>query len=246
MTDVTSKGGAPLPPETPSGVGGGPVAVTGQGPTWTILIPTLGQREDLFMRLMGVLLPQLDQHEGRVRVLAWRNNGKPSISEIRDALLAAAGTDYVSFVDDDDLVPEYYVAEIVRAIAERPDHVGFKIEYSTDNEHREIVDHSLRWGKWGRTFDGQLHRDVTHIDPVRTDLALRSRFFVRPGRAEDRVWVKRVRQFLHSEVYIDKIMYYYLYREGITAWRKPQDIAHVAGRPAIDHPHFTWHPSSDV
>lgn len=215
-------------------------------PTWTILVPTLGQRERLFMRLMGVLLPQLDEHEGRVRVLAWRNNGKPSISEIRDALLLSAGTDYVSFVDDDDLVPEYYVAEIVRAIAERPDHVGFKLEYSTDDEHREIVDHSLKWRKWARTHEGQLVRDVTHIDPVRTDIATRARFYVRPGRAEDRVWVKRVRQFLLTEVYIDKIMYHYLYREHTTAWRRPQDIRQVAGRPVIDHPHFAWHPASDA
>jgi hypothetical protein len=215
-------------------------------PTWTILVPTLGQREHLFARLLGVLLPQLDEHEGRVRVLAWRNNGQPPISEIRDALLAAAGSDYVSFIDDDDLVPEYYVAEVVRALAERPDHVGFKIEYSTDDQHREIVDHSLRWGKWGRTHDGRLHRDVTHIDPVRTDIAVLGRFRVRPGRAEDRVWVKQVRRHLATEVYIDKIMYYYLYREDTTAWREPEAIKHVAGRPVIEHPHFAWHPGSDA
>lgn len=216
------------------------------GPTWTILVPTLGQREQLFMRLMGVLLPQLDEHEGRVRVLAWRNNGQPSISEIRDALLESAGSDYVSFVDDDDLVPDDYVAEIVRALTTRPDHVGFKLEYSTDDQHREIVDHSLRWGGWGRTNDGQLFRDVTHIDPVRRDLALLARFHVRRGRAEDRVWVKHVRRHLSTEVYIDKIMYHYLYREDITAWREPDRIVPVAGRPVIDHPYFTWHEGSDA
>lgn len=215
-------------------------------PTWTILVPTLGQREHLFMRLLGVLLPQLDAHEGRVRVLAWRNNGQPSISEIRDTLLETAESDYVSFIDDDDLVPEYYVAEVVNALATRPDHVGFRLEYSTDDQHREIVDHSLRWGGWGRTHDGQLFRDVTHIDPIRRDLAVRSRFAVRRGRAEDRVWVKRVRQHLATEVYIDKIMYHYLWREDITAWRKPDLIVPVYGRPEIDHPYFAWHERSDA
>jgi hypothetical protein len=233
--------------DAPPADGSGTDAVSAPpAPTWTILVPTLGQREQLFMRLLGVLLPQLDEHEGRVRVLAWRNNGSPSISEIRDSLLASAGTDYVSFVDDDDLIPEYYVAEIVRAIAERPDHVGFKLEYTTDDEHREIVDHSLRWGSWGRTADGQLYRDVTHIDPIRTDLALRSRFSVRPGRAEDRVWVKRVRAHLSTEVYIDKIMYHYLWRSDVTAWQEPQKIRQVIGRPVIDHPFFAWHPASDA
>ncbi len=215
-------------------------------PTWTILVPTLGQREHLFTRLLGVLLPQLDEHGGRVRVLAHRNNGQPPIGEIRDALLAAAGTDYVSFIDDDDLVPEYYVAEIVNALAERPDHVGFKIEYTTDGEHGEIVDHSLRWGKWGRTPEGQLHRDITHIDPIRTDIAQRASFAVRPGRAEDRVWVKRVRQHVSTEKYIDKIMYFYLWRRDTTAWQEPHKIRRVDGCPYIDHPHFAWHPASDA
>lgn len=215
-------------------------------PTWTILVPTLGQREHLFLRLMGVLLPQLDAHEGRVRVLAWRNNGQPSISEIRDTLLETAGSDYVSFVDDDDLVPEYYVAEVVNAIATRPDHVGFRLEYSTDDQHREIVDHSLKWGGWGRTHDGKLFRDVTHIDPVRRDLAVRARFAVRRGRAEDRVWVRKVRQHLATEVYVDKVMYFYEWRENVTAWQRPDEIVPVYGRPEIDHPYFSWHERSDA
>lgn len=213
-------------------------------PTWTILVPTLGQREQLFLRLLGVLLPQLDDHDGRVRVLAYRNNGQPSIGEIRDALLATADSDYVSFIDDDDLVPEYYVAEVVRALAGRPDHVGFKIEYTTNGEQGETVDHSLKWGKWGRTFDGQLYRDFTHIDPMRTDIARRGSFIVRPGRAEDRVWVKRVRQHVTTEAYIDKIMYYYLWRADTTAWQEPHRIRRVDGAPHVDHPYFAWHPAS--
>lgn len=220
--------------------------MTDTAPTWTILVPTLGQRENLFLRLLDRLLPQLDEHEGRVRVLAWRNNGLPAISEIRDALIASAGTDYVSFVDDDDLVPEYYVAEVVKALVTRPDHVGFKLEYTTDGEHGEIVDHSLRWGKWGRTPDGQLYRDVTHIDPIKTDIAGRATFYVRPGRAEDRVWVKKVRHFLSTEVYIDKIMYHYLWRRDTTAWQEPHKIRRVDGAPTIDHPFFAWHPGSEL
>lgn len=213
---------------------------------WTILVPTLGQREALFERLLAVLLPQLDEYAGAVRVLAYRNNGSPPIGDIRDALLAAAESDYVSFVDDDDLVPEYYVAEVVQALASRPDHVGFKIEYYENGELKEIVDHSLRHGRWHRNTEGQLVRDFTHIDPVRTELALRGSFFVpRHGRAEDRVWVKQVRPHLATEAYVDKIMYSYLWREDTSAWQRPQDIVPVPGRPEIDHPYFAWHERSD-
>jgi len=216
-------------------------------PTWTILVPTLGQRGPLFRRLLDVVLPQLDEHAGRVRVLAWWNNGSPSLGEVRDGLLAEAESEYVSFIDDDDLVPEYYVAEVVNALASRPDHVGFKIEYSTNGEQVEVVDHSLRWRKWGRSADGMLYRDFTHLDPVRADFARFGSFArARAGRAEDRVWVKQVRMHLVTETYIDKVMYRYLFRDDTTAWARPAEIARKSGRPTIDHPLFSWHPMSDA
>lgn len=215
-------------------------------PLWTILVPTIGQREDLFMRLMNVLTPQLDAYGGGVRVLAWRNNGAPSLGHIRDGLVRAAGSEYVSFVDDDDLVPNYYVSEIMSALRERPDHVGFQLDYSTDGVGHEIVDHSIRHGRWHRGYDGQLLRDLTHIDPIRRDLAMWGSFVTnRPHRAEDRHWVKQVRQHIATEVYIDKIMYYYLWRQDTTAWQRPQDIVPKSGRPTVDSPYFAWHPESD-
>lgn len=218
-------------------------------PTWTILVPTIPRREASFLDLLDVLLPQLDEHGGRVRVMAWRNRGTPRLAEIRDAMVDAAGTEYVSFIDDDDLVPAYYVAEVVRAIESRPDHVGFQLEYTTDADGyqgREIVDHSLRHGQWARV-DGRLVRDVTHVDPVRTELAQRGRFAAaRPRRAEDRVWVKQVRPYLGSEVYVDRVMYYYAWSQTGSSWQRPEENATPATpRPLVAHPHFSWHPLSD-
>lgn len=215
-------------------------------PSLTILVPTIGQREALFMRLMGALLPQLDEWGGRARVLAWRNNGHPPLCDIRDGMLAAADTSHVAFIDDDDLVPEYYVGEIMRALNEDPDHVGFKIEYHENGRMREVVEHSLKWHGWGRSVEGVLYRDFTHIDPVRLDLARRGSFFVpRRGRAEDRTWVKSIRGLLATEVYIDKIMYQYLWDSQISAWQRPERILPSVGRPPIAHPYFAWHERSD-
>jgi hypothetical protein len=213
---------------------------------WTILIPTIGQREHLLLRLLDVLLPQLEPYAGEVRVLAWRNNGSPALGEIRDALVRDAGSEYVSFIDDDDLVPEYYVAEVVHALRGRPHHVGFQLEYTTDDGNPEVVDHSLRHGRWHSGKDGTLLRDFTHIDPIRRDIAMRGTFVVRrPGRAEDRFWVKQVRQFLASEAYVPRIMYHYLWRSDTSVWQNPAGITPKAGRPAVASPHFSWHPRSD-
>ncbi|MEU8264472.1 hypothetical protein AB0C02_28100 [Micromonospora sp. NPDC048999] len=211
--------------------------------TWSILIPTISQRADLFRRLLDVLLPQLDEHGGRVRVLAWWNNGHPSLPEIRQALVRDAGTDYVSFVDDDDLVVGDFVGAIVAALASRPDHVGYQVAYHVDGELKEICDHSLRHRRWYRDRVNGLCRDVTHLDPIRRDLALRADFRqARRGHAEDRVWVAQVRRFLRTEEYIPRVLYHYLWSETGSAWQRPDRLQAVGARPVVDHPYFAWHP----
>lgn len=221
-------------------------------PTWTILVPTIPSRATLFARLMDRLLPQLDEHEGRVTVLAWRNTGRPHLGALRDAMLIAAPGEYVSFIDDDDLVPPYYVAEVVAALAGRPDHVGFQLEFTTEaageQVGREVVDHSLRHGRWHRNAEGRLVRDFTHIDPIRRDLALNGSFArAKRGRAEDRMWVKQVRGWLRTEAYIDKIMYYYLWSHEGSSWGPDKRVVEVPDLPpAPEHPFLHWHPLSDA
>ncbi len=211
--------------------------------TWTILIPTLGERSELFARLLAVVLPQTEPYGGRVRVLGWWSHGTPSIGVIRDALLQRAGTDYVSFVDDDDLVPAYYVDQVMDAIADRPDHVGFQVEYLKEGRSVELIDHSLRHGRWGRNRRVGLFRDITHIDPIRTTLARRASFDLVPaGVAEDEQWVFQVRRHVRTETYIPHVMYHYLWSEKVSAWRRPDLIRPVGVRPTVAHPHFSWHP----
>lgn len=217
------------------------------GPTWTILIPTIPQREALFRGLLDALLPQLDAHGGQVRVVAWRNAGELSVGDLRDRMMHyASGSEYINFVDDDDRVPEYYVSEVVTALAERPHHVGFQLAYYLDGNLEEIVDHSLRHGDWRRNEEGMLVRDFTHVDPIRWDVATRGRFGqAKRGRAEDRVWCKAVRPFIATEVYIDKIMYHYLWVPAASSWRRQDRVqGATTPLPAINHPYFSWHPES--
>lgn len=239
---------APPAPSESAGVAGAQPYVAPSGPSlWTILIPTIGQREHLLLRLLDVLMPQVDAAGGAVRVLAWRNNGSPLLGEIRDALVRDSGTEYVSFIDDDDLVPAYYVPAILDALSFRPDHVGFQLEYTTNGVGHEIVDHSLEHGTWKRErHTNRLVRDFTHIDPVRRELAMQGTFVPRrPGRAEDRHWVKQIRPWVITEAYIPRIMYHYLYDETVSAWQDPGAIVPKPGRPEIPSPYFAWHPRSD-
>lgn len=219
-------------------------------PTWTILIPTLGQRAEKLRGLLDVLLPQLEPFGKRVRVLALWNNGEHSLPAIRQALVSATTTDYLCFVDDDDMVPEYYASEVMRALAYGYDYVGWIVQYRPGNEHARLCYHSLQHGGWFER-NGSLYRDLSHINPIRTDIAKRVDFRrARRHRAEDRVWVDQVRDLktVRREVYIERVMYYYRYSHTESdTWRYPRRIKRGGFKPLkIDHPNFTWYQEGAV
>jgi len=222
--------------------------VTGT-PTWTILVPTLGERRPLFERLMGVLLPQVDAAAGRVRVLAYWNNGRPSLPEIRHRLVAAVETEYVSHVDDDDLVSPDFVPEILGALESRPDYVGFQVQCYTDGLPTAIAHHDLVYGRWYNR-DSAYFRDITHLNPLRTDLARLADFRkARPGQPEDRAWVGQLRRSgrVRSQVVVPRILYHYLYSTSRSAgigsrWKAPSLIQPGTEPARFTSPFFSYYP----
>lgn len=220
------------------------------GPSWTILVPTLGERRALFERLMAGLLPQLDPYGGRVRVLGWYNDGSPSLPKIRQRLVETAGTEYVSFVDDDDLVSRDYVAEIVSALDNRPDYVGFQVQCYSNGHPTGVAYHSLEFDRW-RNMPGRLERDISHLNPIRTVLARCADFsLVRAGKPEDRAWVDQLRRakVLKTQVVIPRILYHYLYSTSRAAgagsrWERPRQITR-GRRATVASPYFTWSPDA--
>lgn len=219
-------------------------------PTWTILVPTLGERRALFERLMAGLLPQLGAHEGRVHVVGWHNNGSPRLPKIRQTMVMSAQTDYLSFVDDDDLVSPGYVDAIVTALTTRPDYVGFQVQCYSDGAPTAVSYHSLEYTRW-QNFAGRYERDISHINPIRTAIARKVDFTqTRPGSAEDRVWAAQLRRgrLLRSQVVVDRILYHYLYSTSRehgqgSRWGTPK-LIRPGERAVIDHPYFTWSPDA--
>lgn len=222
--------------------------MTAMAPTWSILVPTLGERRPLFERLMRGLLYQLDPYEGRVQVVAWYNDGSPPLPEIRHRLVNDCTSDYVSFVDDDDLVAPDFVQQVMTALDGRPDYVGFQVQCYSDGRPTGIAYHSLKYGRWTNER-GRFFRDISHINPMRTSVARTADFRrARQGRAEDRIWVDQVRRsrLLRTEVVIDRILYHYLYSTSRTGgvgsrWERPHLITPGrTGRSALVHPQLIW------
>lgn len=215
-------------------------------PTWTILIPTIGQRAASLRALLGRLLPQTEPYAGRVRVLAAFNNGSPALPEIRQRLVEATTTEYLSFVDDDDMVSEDFVSSVMGALETNPDYVGFRVNYLADGRHRGIIDHSLKHGGWREERNPyRWLRDITHINPMRSAVARAADFRVAgAGQIEDRPWVEQVRNsgLLETEVHIPRPLYDYQWSRRGSAWQRPERIRQGIARPDITHDNFRWLP----
>ena len=88
-------------------------------PKLSILILTIPDRAKKLKRLMDVLRPQIPE-DGSVEVIVKEelhcDQGGPTVGANRNAALADASGDYVCFINDDDLVPEYYIDRILKAI----------------------------------------------------------------------------------------------------------------------------------
>lgn len=214
---------------------------------WTILVATLGQRQERFERLLSHLLPQVEEAAGAVNVLAYWNNGERPLAEVRQALVDEADGTFVSFVDDDDLVAETYVSAILARLRETPDvdYVGFQLQCYVDGFPLKPTYHSLRYPYWYDDERG-FYRDVSHLNPVRRELALQADFR-RTTPPEDVAWADQLRGQLKTEAYVPDVMYRYYSSSTDTTWRPGAVQRPRVGqyfRLAVDSPYFRYHPGS--
>jgi hypothetical protein len=212
-------------------------------PTWTILVATIGRRRQLFTRLVGELTRQARPHAGRVKIIALWNNGERPLGHVRQALIESATTDYVSFVDDDDQLPEYHVDEVLTALGDGDvDYVGWRMQCYIDGVKMKPTFHSLRYKNWYEDETGY-YRDVSHLNPVRRSLALRCDF-ARTEPPEDVAWVNQLRPHVKTERYVDRVMYHYFSSPGDSTWRPGSVQAKNFRRVEVSDVNFTYHPWS--
>jgi hypothetical protein len=207
---------------------------------WAILIATLDRRHDKLLRLLSQLLPQAEAARGLVRVGALWNRGERPVCQLRQELLDLVISKYVSFVDDDDEVPPYFVERVLdRLLREAPDYVGWRMQCWEGAQKLKPTFHSLRYERWFEDDSG-FYRDISHLNPVRRELAAGTSFCA--GWPEDRIWADQMRGRLVTESYIEDDMYFYYssaadsVRSGIPGPSWP--------RPVVTSPAFSWHPAS--
>jgi len=173
----------------------------------SVLIATIPQRTNLFCELYKRLI---EQSAPGVEILISSDRKEQSIGTKRQALLERASGNYITFIDDDDTVPEYYILEIIKAVETLPDCIGFKIHCDISGTQRSAVA-SLKYRQWAENIDGYHYvRSIYHKTPVKRSIALQAGF--KDLRyAEDHDYAMRLQPYLKTEVFINKIMYYYRY-----------------------------------
>lgn len=178
-------------------------------PVWTIMTLTLPERAEMLGRLRARLLPQLIG-----KPVAWDvrydEPGMP-LGDQRERMRREAGGEYISNVDDDDLVAEDYVGAIL-PLLDGVDYIGFRLQAYEDRVALpKPTFHSLLCGGWFESAYGY-HRDISHLNPMRRELALAVPMWGAFG--EDSRWAGEMRAqgMVRTEHYVERVMYHYLSR----------------------------------
>lgn len=213
---------------------------------WSVCIATQARRADKLARLLGVLLPQAEQALGAVEVVALYNNADKTIHEYRQALLDDARGDYISFVDDDDMVTGDFIETVVVAMWNNPgtDYIAFRHAYYESGVFDRETRTGLHLGP-SRNLPEYFVRVITHINPVRMELARQAGFTsAKAGEWEDHAYDMKVAELAKTEVVIPRPLYHYYHDWRDSILNGPTRLFTVPRRPVIPSPAFRWHPWS--
>jgi hypothetical protein len=143
------------------------------GSLWDLLICTIPHRHGTLCELLADLDTQITAlgTPGLVGAILYRDNLTVSYGDKTQALVHASEADYVSCIDDDDLLAPDGMRRIVGALAHVPDYVGFAVRWTKDGVPQIPVEHSLRHPRWENGAD-MLRRSVMHFNPIRREIAL--------------------------------------------------------------------------
>lgn len=181
----------------------------------SICIASLEKRLPLLHILMRHLESQMAKFPGQVEIICRTDDGTMPTGTKRNLMYREANGKYVCSIDDDDAVPEYYIAEIMQALQQDPDCIGFNGTMSTDGRNHEgwaiskyNPYHTIK--RMGQNFHLRYNN---HLTPIRREIAILYPF---PDihHGEDYAFAKSMHDAnaLGKEVLILKHMYEYRYQ----------------------------------
>lgn len=176
----------------------------------SILIPTVWEREEQFNKLYRFLQNILDLEDlnEQVELVTYCDNKGLTIGEKREILYSDASGTYSWMIDDDDCIPADAISSILEATKSDTDCITF--------EERVIIDgvesrsnFSLQYADWGENQGGfDYVRTPFFKTPIKTVICQQVPIpHIRFG--EDHAFARAIKPLLHSEIHIDKQLYFY-------------------------------------
>lgn len=178
----------------------------------SILIPTLNEPRNVkaLRRLMQILEPQVKAYPGEVEIQLHEAGRNMPTGKKRNLLIQGSEGDYFCFVDDDDIVPPYYVGELMNAISKGPDVITFIGFMTTNGKDRR--DFTIKLGSGYFEKEGHYYRYPNHLCCFKRDVVKDVKF---PDIwfGEDFKWATEImkRNLLKTAIHIEKWMYHYDY-----------------------------------
>lgn len=174
-----------------------------------ILIPTLNDSYNInkLTRLKNVLVPQIERHREVSILINDAGRAMPTGTK-RNELIKNSDSEYFSMIDDDDMVPSFYVSELLKAIESNPDVVTFNGWMTNNGTGRKNF--VIKLGEKYEERNGVYYRYPNHLCAFKRSVVSHVRF---PAiwQQEDYQWATEImhKKLLQTEVHINEDLYHY-------------------------------------
>jgi glycosyltransferase involved in cell wall biosynthesis len=183
----------------------------------SILIASLASRQEMLEELIKELERQRDEmglSENDVEIIVLQDNGKYPIGMKRNKLIEAANGLFVCFIDDDDEIADTYISDIYNTIINYPniDCVGIKGIITFNGEYPTPFFHSIIYKTYSQDDKGY-YRPPNLLNPIKKEIYKNYKFAeISFGEDTDVAMSMCINEALKTEVFIDKVLYYYKFR----------------------------------
>jgi glycosyltransferase involved in cell wall biosynthesis len=189
-------------------------------PKLSILIPSTPARaQNKMIELFTILEKQVNKlaNPKDVELLVLLDNKRRSIGYKRESLLHIARGNFVAFMDDDDIVHDFYIEEAIKAIDCSPgvDVITFKEYVYINNSPRYELTFELGYERNDAVQIPNAKRPPWHCCFWNRKLAQKFHF---PDLmyGEDWAWAEQINKVAKTSHHIDKFMRTYVYNDQVT------------------------------
>lgn len=160
---------------------------------WSILIPTLVERNAQFEQIFTKIVLQIVQAglQDQVEIVFYRDDRDATVGYKRNQLISQASGKYTCFVDDDDDVSNKYITLIYQALLLNCDCVKLIGIYNDNNTKKQPFVHSILYNSW---FEANriYYRPPNHLNPIKRAIASKFKFPNHMNYGEDGDWTMQI------------------------------------------------------